>query len=173
MNGDTTGREGIDVHSGRVRAEWIDVNEHMNVAYYVLAFDLGVDALWARFGITDDYLREHRGSTFAVECQVAYKRELRLGEPYVLTAQILAYDEKRVHQFQRMYHAEHGYVAATCEWLNLHVDLDLRRVTPWPEPVLAGIAAFAAAQGGQRRPPDAGKRILVGTPYWSVEDYLA
>jgi acyl-CoA thioester hydrolase len=171
MNDDATRRDGIEVHAGRVRAEWIDVNEHMNVAYYVLAFDLGVDALWARFGITDDYLREQRGSTFAVDCQVGYKRELTLGDPYVITAQILAYDEKRVHQLQRMYHAEHGFLAATCEWMNLHVDLDARRVTPWPKPVLDAIGAFAAAQGDKRRPADAGKRIRVGRPSWSVEDY--
>lgn len=173
MNDDVTRRDGIDVHSGRVRAEWIDVNEHMNVAYYVLAFDLGVDALWAQFGITDDYLREQRGSTFAVDCRVGYERELTLGEPYVITAQILAYDEKRVHQFQRMYHAEHGFLAATCEWLNLHVDLDARRVTPWPKAVLDAISTFAAGQGGQQQPPEVGKQIRVGRPSWSIEGYGA
>ena len=44
---------GVEVSSGRVLPAWIDVNNHMNVAYYVLAFDQGVDALWDRFGITD------------------------------------------------------------------------------------------------------------------------
>jgi acyl-CoA thioester hydrolase len=166
-------RDGDEVHAGTVAAEWIDANRHMNVAYYVLAFDLGVDALWGRFGINDAYIRERDASTFAVECHVCYKRELRLGDPYIVTAQILAYDAKRIHQFMRMYHASEGFLAATCEWLNLHVDLEARRVTPWPEEVLARIIEVADGQRSLRRPADVGGRIGVAAPYWSVEDYSA
>ena len=46
-------RAGTDVCDGRVLEEWIDVNQHMNVAYYVLAFDWGVDELWRSFGINE------------------------------------------------------------------------------------------------------------------------
>ena len=44
--------EGTSVAKGKVKPEWIDVNGHMNVAWYVLIFDLAVDDLWAEFGIT-------------------------------------------------------------------------------------------------------------------------
>ena len=44
---------GSPVYEGAVKSEWIDFNQHMNVAYYVLAFDLGIDALWFVFGIDD------------------------------------------------------------------------------------------------------------------------
>ncbi len=54
---------GMRVAEGIVRPDWIDYNGHMNVAYYVLAFDLAIDALWARIGITDEYIRDTRGST--------------------------------------------------------------------------------------------------------------
>ena len=67
---------GAHVAEGVVLPEWIDVNGHMNVAYYVLAFDLGVDALWEDFGITTDYIERSSGSTFAVECHVTYQQEL-------------------------------------------------------------------------------------------------
>ena len=50
---------------GEVRAEWIDVNDHMNVAYYVLAFDTAVDALWEQFGITENHINVSQSSTFA------------------------------------------------------------------------------------------------------------
>ena len=36
---------GIEVTRGTVLPEWIDINDHMNVAYYLLAFDQAVDAL--------------------------------------------------------------------------------------------------------------------------------
>ena len=46
--------DGMEVMRGHVLPEWIDVNNDMNVAYYLLAFDQAVDALWARFGLTED-----------------------------------------------------------------------------------------------------------------------
>jgi len=56
---------GSRVADGVVKPEWIDANGHMNVAYYVLAFDLAVDALWEAFGITAEYIKRSYGSTFA------------------------------------------------------------------------------------------------------------
>ncbi len=159
---------GVEVSAGRVLPEWIDVNNHMNVAYYVLAFDQGVDSLWDRFGITDEHIREMNSSTFAVESHVVYRRELRLDDPYLVTAQILAFDDKRIHQFQRLYHAEEHFLAATAEWMNLHVDLNTRRVAPWPEEILADIAAVAESQGNWAWPHDAGRRMHVPSPIFSV-----
>lgn len=161
---------GVEVWRGQVLPEWIDVNGHMNVAYYVLAFDLGVDALWTRFGITEEHIRSNASSTFAVESHVTYRRELKEAEPYLVTAQILAYDEKRIHQFQRMYHAAEGFVAATAEWMNLHVDLSTRRVAPWPAPILAGIQAVAKAQGKWPYPHDAGRIMKVGKPLYMAKE---
>jgi acyl-CoA thioester hydrolase len=81
-----------------------------------------------------------------------------VNEPYVITSQLLAYDSKRIHQIMRMYHAETNFLAATAEWLNLHVDLDIRKVSPWPDPIVERIAAFAARQGDWGWPPEAGER---------------
>ncbi len=159
---------GIEVSRGRVLPEWIDVNKHMNVAYYVLAFDQGVDSLWERFGITEEHIREMNSSTFAVESHVIYRRELKLDDPFIVTAQILAYDEKRIHQFQRLYHAEELFLAATAEWMNLHVDLATRRVAPWPNTILDDIGRVATAQGDCTYPKEAGRQMLVARPIFSA-----
>ncbi len=161
--------QGVEVSSGRVLPEWIDVNNHMNVAYYVLAFDQGVDSLWDRFGITDEHIREMNSSTFAVESHVVYRRELVLDDPYIVTAQVLAYDAKRIHQFQRLYHAGDKFLAATCEWMNLHVDLTTRRVAPWPQTILDDIANVAANQGDWPWPADAGRRMQIKAPLFDVK----
>ena len=154
---------------GQVLREWIDVNDHMNVAYYLLAFDQAVDALWATFGLTEDYVRTHSSSTIAVESHVTWQREIVENAPYVVTAQILAYDEKRIHQFQRMYHADEGFLAATCEWMNLHFDPRVRRVAPWPVEIRARIAEFADNQGQQSWPEEAGRRMRVRQPIFIGE----
>ena len=163
-----TAELGTRVCDGEVRPEWIDLNQHMNVAYYVLAFDLGIDALWNTFGITHDYVTSAAGSTFAVESHITYQRELNEGDRYVITAQILGYDEKRIHQFQRLYHAGEGFVAATCEWMNLHVDLRTRRVTRWPADILQRIEAFAHAQENRTRPEEAGRVMRIPRPIYTV-----
>ena len=160
---------GAKVAEGVVLPEWIDVNGHMNVAYYVLAFDLGVDALWEEFGITADYIEESYGSTFAVESHVTYQRELLAGDPYIVTAQILAYDDKRIHQFQRLYHAGKKFLAATGEWMNLHVDLEKRRVSPWPEAILAKLGEYSRDQVDQQYPGEAGKQMQIRQPIYSLK----
>lgn len=164
--------EGFAAYHGVVVPEWIDINNHMNVAYYVLAFDRGIDSLWQDFGITDAYIREQNNSTFAVEAHVMYRRELRLNDPFVVTTQVLAFDPKRLHQFQRMYHATKGYLAATAEWMNLHVDMDSRRVSPWPDSILAKIRGFVGTHGGTRMPVDAGRRMRIEKPEWHSGGYM-
>jgi acyl-CoA thioester hydrolase len=159
---------GETVHEGHVLDEWIDVNDHMNVAYYVLAFDAGIDKLWHRFGITSDYIRDRRMSTFAVEAHIEYLRELQRGAPLVVTSQVLAFDDKRIHQFMRMFHRDEGFLAATSEWMNLHVDLEARRVVPWSGDVLESIRNFAEQQEARAMPERAGRRIQIRKPQYSV-----
>ena len=161
--------QGFIVTEDVVPPEWIDINGHMNVAYYVLAFDKAVDDLWSRLGITEEYIRSGAGTTFAVECHVTYQRELREGDPYRVTSQILAYDEKRIHQFQRMYHAKENFLAATAEWMNLHIDLGTRRVSRWPEFALQALQEFTNGQGPGEFPEEAGKKMSVAQPLYSMQ----
>lgn len=161
--------QGVEIMHGRVQPEWIDINDHMNVAYYLLAFDQAVDVLWARFGLTEEYIKTHSSSTIAVESHVTWQREIVEGADYIVTSQVLAFDDKRIHQFQRMYHADDGFLAATCEWMNLHFDTSIRRVAPWPDKIRARIGEFADNQGQHSWPPEAGKRMQVRQPVFSVK----
>jgi acetoacetyl-CoA synthetase len=153
---------------GTVKPEWIDVNGHMNVAWYVLIFDLAVDDLWAEFGITDEYIKETNGSTFAVDCHITYQNELLENDPYIVTSQILAYDEKRIHHFQRLYHAETQVLAATAEWMNLYIDLKTRKVSLWPEMILANLAQITNRQTEFTMPVEVGKTMGVKKPLYSM-----
>lgn len=158
---------GVSIATANVLPEWIDFNGHMNVAYYVLAFDVGVDEMWHQLGITTEYIETTQCSTFAAECHITYQRELKKNEPFRITSQILAYDEKRIHQFQRMYHAEENYLAATAEWMNLHVDLKNRRVTPFPDHIMSALQQFTERQGELPTPDEAGQTMTVKHPTFS------
>ena len=87
----------LDLGTQAVLENWIDYNGHMNVAYYVMAFDHGVDQFMQQIGITPQYLEREKSSTFTLEMHINYLRELRLGDPIRLTCQLLNVDSKRVH----------------------------------------------------------------------------
>ncbi len=160
-----TGHEApLRLHTDRVREEWIDVNDHMNVAYYVLAFDHATDAFFDYIGLDDSHRRQTNCATFAAECHVTYKQEVLVGDELGITTQLLAYDAKRIHYFHRMYQASSGYLAATCEWLNLHVDLAERRVVPMPASVQSRLSDIARTHGALDWPDEAGRRIAVPNP---------
>ena len=167
----TESNRGILVSEAVVKPEWIDINGHMNVAYYVLAFDYGVDALWESVGITEKYVEDRQLSTFAVDAHITYRQELHEGDPYRIVTQILALDEKRLHQFQRMYHARDNYLAATAEWLNLHVSLETRRVCPFPDDILSGFIAAANAQTDLSMYPQRCNKVRVKNPVYAMQGY--
>jgi acyl-CoA thioester hydrolase len=151
----------IDSHRGTVRPEWIDYNGHMNVAYYVLAFDHATDDLFDALGLGVAYREAADHSTFSLQIQVTYLRELQLGAPIRVTTQLLDHDAKRLHYFHEMYHAEEGYRAATCECLSIHVDLTARRSAPLPADIQARLAALMAAHADLPRPSEVGRTIAI------------
>ena len=144
-----------------VQPGWIDYNGHMNVAYYVLAFDVATDDFFDHMGMTAEYRAAANASAFTAEMHVNYIRELKEGDEILLTTQLLDYDEKRFHYFHHMYHAEQGYLAATSELLCLFVDMNLRRVTRMPDPILGRLAEIRQSHSGLPMPEQAGSVMKV------------
>ena len=145
-----------------VEPAWIDYNGHMNVAYYVLLFDRCVDEAFLTLGLGPDYVAERNASFFTVEIHVTYLHELHLGSPVEMTFQLLAFDEKRARVYMELLRADEGTVAATCEQLYLHVDMASRRTAPFPEDILARLAAMRAAHAALPWPERAGRAIWLG-----------
>jgi len=149
----------FDRHRARVKPEWIDGNGHMNVGYYVVAFDQASDTISEQLGVSWEYTRRKFGMIFIAEAHVTYDRELLPEAPFRVTTQILGHDEKRLHIFHEMYHVEEGFLAATNELMILHVDFETRKVSPWPQETQARIAAMAEAHKKLPWPAKAGRTI--------------
>jgi len=146
-----------------VLEEWTDYNGHMNVAYFVLIFDHGTDVFYPLIGLGKPY-REHTGfSTFAVESHITYSREASLGDPVQVTTQLLGFDEKRIHYFHIMSHAEEGYQMATLEQLAVHVNLGQRKVCPIPDNSKALLREMKEAHAVLPVPPQVGSVMKVGS----------
>jgi len=145
----------------QVENAWIDYNGHMNMAFYNVAFDRGVDHFFDLLGIGAAYAASGQGSCFVLEAHVTYLQELKLGDPLRIELQVIAHDHKRIHFFENMFHATDGYLAATSEQMTLHVDLRTRRSAPFPEAVQTSLGRLMATHSKLERPPQLGHVINV------------
>ena len=139
--------------------EWIDYNGHLNMAYYSVIFDHGVDHVYDFLGIGEDYAKSGVGSCFTMEVHIHYLSELSLNDPVEVHWQLLDYDHKRLHFFESMYHAQEGYLAATSEQIGMHVDMQTRRSAPFPDDVLKKLEALKNAHQELNVPEQVGHVI--------------
>ena len=142
-----------------VLPEWIDYNGHMNVAFYVLAFDKALDVVFDRLDMGAEYVSRTGSSAFILQNHVAYLAELKLGAPIRVSFQLLDFDAKRIHYFMHMYHATEGFLSATAEQVMMHVSLDTRRSSPFPPEALTKWATVREAHQKLPLPQTAGASI--------------
>ena len=146
----------------RVEPQWIDYNGHLNMAYYQVLFDRAVDEVFSLVGLNRDYVDTRNASFFAAECHILYKRELTESDTVRITAQLIDFDDKRLHYYLEMRHATEGWLAATSENLSLHVDMASRKVSHFPPDILANLAIMKAAHASMPRPATIGR--IIGMP---------
>lgn len=146
-------------HRERVRPEWVDYNGHMNVAFYVLAFDHATDAVLDSLGAGEDYRRASGCSVFVGEMHVNYLQEVVEGDELHIATRLLAMDEKRLVMVHEMTCPRFAGVVASNEVLCVHVDLGQRRAVPWPE-ALAGDLQRAVAGQAHLPPPERSGRAV-------------
>ncbi|WP_120496922.1 thioesterase family protein [Kiloniella sp. EL199] len=145
---------------GTVPSEWLDYNGHMNVAYYMHVFCDATDAFLEFFGVTEGYRQEMNCSTFVVENHVNYMKELHLGSNMRVETRLLGYDVKRMSYHHSLYNVDKGYLAATSEWISLHVDLKRRSSCEMPNILLDNLKDIYAAQKGLPLPVNIGRSIM-------------
>ncbi|HUC09027.1 MAG TPA: thioesterase family protein [Stellaceae bacterium] len=154
----------FDHYRGEVLPEWIDLNGHMNLAYYTVLFDYASDLLFETIGIGRSYKDATGHGTFVVETHNLYEHELLVGEQVRVASQIIAADDKRLHVAHEMYRLADGRRAAMQELMFLAIDLGRRRVAPFLEDARAAVAAAAAAHARLSRPNWVGRSLAMPAP---------
>ena len=144
-----------------VRPEWIDSNGHMNLAFYVVVFDLATDKLYGKLAIGDAYREATGNSCFTAETHTVYEREVRLGDRLRVHTWLLGADTKRLHYFHELFHVESGERSAAQEMMALHIDMSVRRVAPFPEAQRRDLANAVARYKPAALPKGAGRRIAM------------
>ena len=118
------------LNSKKIIKDWTDYNGHMNVAYYVLIFDLfGAEVLMDKFNMGEESAKKTKKSTMVVESHITYNQELKEGDEVDVNLLYFDHDKKRLQYKLEMIHKEKNFLASTIEILSLYVDLDQRKVS--------------------------------------------
>jgi len=131
----------------------------MNLAYFSLICDHATDAVMEWLDLGRTYREQTGGSIFVVEAHLTYDREVSAGDEMRVETLAMECGAKKMRLFHRLLHAGSGEQAATNEALILHVDLNTRRVAPWPADGMERIRGLVAAHQDVARPPEVGRHV--------------
>ena len=124
----------IHLTTQKILKEWTDYNNHMNVAYYVLIFDIhGAEKLMDIFNMGEQSAKTTKKSTMVVESHISYNQEVKEGDEVDVNLIYFDHDKKRLQYKLEMIHKEKKYLASTIEILALYVDLGQRKVSGFEE----------------------------------------
>ena len=109
--------------------EWTDYNKHMNLAYYILVFDMGAEKILSKFQMGEHSAKTLKRSTMVVETNTTYQKEVKEGDEVDVYLVHLDHDNKRLHYKLEMFDKTKNILSATTEVLALYIDLNNRKVT--------------------------------------------
>lgn len=145
-----------------VKPEWIDYNGHMNMGYYLVAFDhIATDQFYDSMNIGVSHKQALGKTTFTLGANIDFLREVLEGDKLRISSQLMDYDHKRLHYIHCMYHDEQNYLAATNECLGMYIDLETRRSTRFSEEQMNRFAQ--ELERGKRfpNPPEFGRKLAI------------
>ena len=116
-----------------IKKEWIDYNNHMNMAYYVLVFDDVWEIILKKFKMGEDSAKSTSMSTMVVETHTTYNSEVKLGDEVEINLTFFDHDKKRLHYKMEMIEKSSRKLSATLEMLSLYIDLNQRKVAEFEQ----------------------------------------
>ena len=116
-----------------VKKEWVDYNNHMNMAYYVLIFDQAWEVALEKFKMGGTAAKDNNRSTMVVETNTKYLNEVKEGEKVYINVTYFDHDKKRLHLKMEMISQKTNKISASMEWISLYIDLSKRKVTEFEE----------------------------------------
>ncbi|GIT35141.1 MAG: hypothetical protein Ct9H300mP4_14600 [Gammaproteobacteria bacterium] len=114
-----------------VTEDMCDLNGHMNVAYYLQAFDIYSRPMFEDFGFTKEHFKNGY-SSFAVEDSIRYLKEFLLGEKIFPRFRLENFNKKLIHIVGILLNEE-GQLASISETIIVHVDMRTRKTIEMPK----------------------------------------
>ena len=112
----------------KIIKEWTDYNNHMNLSYYILVFDMGAEIILSKFKMGENSAKTTKKSTMVVETHTTYNQEVKEGDEVDVSLAYFNHDNKRLQYKLEMYDKAKDVLSATTEVLALYIDLNKRKV---------------------------------------------
>jgi acyl-CoA thioester hydrolase len=151
----------LEIHRERVLPGWVDYNNHLNDAYYMVIFSNATTTLMDYIGLGEKGRAETGHSLFTLEIHLNYLREIKGGLETRVATQILGHDQKRLHVFHLLYAEDSPDLRATNEQMLINIDMKGPKSAAFLPEVLARIEAIERDQAGLPRPENAGRAIAL------------
>jgi len=120
----------------KIIKEWTDYNNHMNLSYYILVFDMGAEVILSKFKMGEHSAKTTKKSTMVVETHTTYNQEVKEGDEVDVFISYFDHDNKRLHYKLEMFDKAKNTLSATTEILALYIDLNIRKVAEFePEKI--------------------------------------
>ncbi len=119
----------VPLTTKKIIKEWTDYNNHMNLSYYILVFDMGAEIILSKFKMGEHSAKTTKKSTMVVETHTTYQNEVKEGDEVSIFLSYFDHDNKRLHYKLEMYDKAKNILSATTEVLSLYIDLNIRKVS--------------------------------------------
>lgn len=144
-----------------VRDEWIDYNGHLNVGYYLVAFDLAVEPFFEWLGLTPEFRNANQCSTFALETHLNFLSEVNAGDELRFETRLVDFNQKTIHFYQEMFNVEKNYLAASHESLGAYMDMTQRKTSVMPSAIIDRLEQVHTAHSALEKPWQLGHKISI------------
>lgn len=118
-------------HQATIPEDYLDSMGHMNVMWYTHLFAHAMGGVFKQIGMDRDYFVNNQAGSFALKQYVNYLIEVRFGEQIAIHTRLLGRSPKRIHLMHFMIKENDACLASTSEVLLTHIDMRIRRSSPF------------------------------------------
>ena len=138
----------IYLKSQNIIKEWVDYDNHLNMAYYILIFDQALEVLLEKFKMGADSAKNEKRSTMVVETNTKYIKEVKESDEVDVMLTFFDHDKKRLHLKLEMIEKKTKKISSSIEWLSLYVNLETRKVSEFENHKIKIMGDFIALNKG-------------------------
>jgi len=138
----------VYLKSQKIIKEWVDYNNHLNMAYYILIFDQALEVVLEKFKMGADSAKNEKRSTMVVETNTKYINEIKESDEVDIMLTFFDHDKKRLYLKLEMIEKKTKKITASIEWLSLYVNLETRKVSEFENHKIKIMGDFIALNKG-------------------------
>jgi len=131
-------------HQATIPEDYLDSMGHMNVMWYTHLFAHAMGGIFKWIGMNRDYFVDNQTGSFALKQYVDYLIEVRFGEEISIHTRLLGRSSKRIHLMHFMINNSGESLASTSEVLLTHIDMRIRRSSPFSAEIADSIDRLLA-----------------------------